>query len=292
MAGKLRFFGSDLRIIAEKFDVKDICFTDHLRNQYSIDVSGALKLKFTPSGGDSEEYTLAELSNWIRDLFKVREDNTPTLPKSFIHTSDITSWWNNAFNNFASTQYYKDKNYTEWKREALQLIGRDLLECIRSQECDPSFNKRKNIDENNITIENFIKEIEESYGLRFCAHHIDSKWNDESKQSLYTKYTDRMDIILKKDENEAKSWKYYIFPKKNPIQEIIRIKDLADVIGDVLREESRKEIIIPIGSTFAKLDGSNITDDISNKLMCHHTAQICDFLSELDTQYNVFGIED
>lgn len=293
MAGKLRFFGNNLRIITEKLDVKDICFIDHLGNQYSIDVSSALKLKYTPSGGNSEEYTLAELSNWIEDLFNVQQDNTPTLPKSFIHTSDITNWWNNAFNNFTSTQYYKDKNYTECKKEALHLIARDLLKCIRGQECEPAFDKKENIDENNITIENFVKEIQESYGLKFCGYQIHNRWNNESKQSLYTRYTGRIEVILKEDYNDSKSWKYCIFPKNISIKEIIRIKDLSDIIEDVLKEESRKEIITHIGKTFAKLDGGNIEkdDDLVSELISHHTVQVFDFLSELDIQYNVLGTE-
>ncbi|VVC27458.1 Hypothetical protein CINCED_3A018471 [Cinara cedri] len=294
MAGKLRFIAQDLTIITEKFDVKDICLTDHLGNQYIIDVSGALKLKYTPSGGNSEEYTLAGLSNWIKDLFKVQPDNTPTLPKSFIHTSDITSWWNNAFNNFTSTQSYKDKNYTEYKKEALHLIARDLLKCIRGQECEPACDKEKNIDENSITIENFVKEIQESYGLRFLSYNdINNQWNNESKQSIYKNSREMVTVIPKADYQE-KQFSYD--PRKFYIlftQTIIKINDLADIIGDVLKEEYQKEVIKPIDNPFARLDGSNIEKDdgLVSELMSYHTAQVFDFLSALDIQYNVFGTE-
>lgn len=37
---------------------------------------------------------------------------------------------------------------------------------------------------------------------------------------------------------------------------------------------------------YTRSDGSNMTDDISNKLMSHHTAQVFDFLSSLETEYN------
>ncbi|VVC35027.1 Outer membrane protein/outer membrane enzyme PagP, beta-barrel,Surface antigen msp4 [Cinara cedri] len=39
-------------------------------------------------------------------------------------------------------------------------------------------------------------------------------------------------------------------------------------------------------SDYARTDGSNMTDDMSNKLMSHHTAQVFDFLSSLEMEYN------
>jgi hypothetical protein len=39
-------------------------------------------------------------------------------------------------------------------------------------------------------------------------------------------------------------------------------------------------------SDYTRTDGSNMTDDISNKLMSHHTTQVFDFLSSLEMEYN------
>jgi len=39
-------------------------------------------------------------------------------------------------------------------------------------------------------------------------------------------------------------------------------------------------------SDYTRTDGSNITDDIQNILMSHHTTQVFDFLNSLEMEYN------
>ncbi|VVC39143.1 Hypothetical protein CINCED_3A005964 [Cinara cedri] len=67
-----------------------------------------------------------------------------------------------------------------------------------------------------------------------------------------------------------------------------KVEGLKDLIGSFLDDYTTTNLDAKL-SDYTKTDGSNMTDDISNKLMSHHTAQVFDFFSNLETEYNAMN---
>ncbi|VVC27589.1 Hypothetical protein CINCED_3A012229, partial [Cinara cedri] len=64
-----------------------------------------------------------------------------------------------------------------------------------------------------------------------------------------------------------------------------KVEGLTDLIGSFWDDYTTTNLDAKL-SDYAKTDGSNMTDDIQNRLMSHHITQVFDFFSNLETEYN------
>ncbi|VVC42857.1 Outer membrane protein/outer membrane enzyme PagP, beta-barrel,Surface antigen msp4 [Cinara cedri] len=109
------------------------------------------------------------------------------------------------------------------------------------------------------------------------------------------------DTIARIQYNDSTKHQYTLDLTEGKINQLkyAMLDDHGNVIGTEKTFILPKFLLNKLNDTFAwktdlsnytKTDGSNMTDDIQNKLMSHHTAQVFDFLSSLETEYNAMHL--